>query len=150
MILIVCQGGDFVLEQPGGSWMLQHPRVRWLWNQIRVLICNHMSCMSACNNMPKSLISYSLQPQLRYSSAPGGCTITDLGRQSDLWPYPIPGQSKGWTGALYEDGRKSKLSWDPKQCKQLVSMLMPVGKDDGVAPNNFGPRSILDLYHNPF
>ena len=30
MLLCVCRGGIFVLENPGGSWMFHHPRLRFL------------------------------------------------------------------------------------------------------------------------
>ena len=54
LVLLVCQGGVLVLEQPSGSWMLQHPRMRWLWTLIR--------CMSVCMDVRTKLQHLWMQP----------------------------------------------------------------------------------------
>jgi hypothetical protein len=34
IVLIVCRGGAFFLEQPGSSQLAWHPRVRWLFQKL--------------------------------------------------------------------------------------------------------------------
>lgn len=108
ILLAVCAGGQFILEQPRQSLLYRHPRFRWLTEVLCVGILlpgEHVSNYeTAIVAQPFPYMTPRFPPGLRFSGALGGCDCLERLLPSDTLHMEVLNGLKSLIWVSWRDG----------------------------------------------